>query len=355
MLNVKLDFMKAALYTQYQNPIQIETVNDPICAQGGVLIQVKATGICRSDWWGWQGNDSDIQLPHVPGHELAGEIIEVGADVKKWKKGDRVTVPFVGGCGRCTYCKSGNQQVCDHQFQPGFTAWGSFAEFVHIDYAEENIVRIPEAFSFVDTASLGCRFITSFRAVVHQARLQKGEWLAIHGCGGVGLSALLIAKSLGAKVIAIDISNNKLAFAKSLGADHCLLAESKTELISAILEITHDGAHVSMDALGLAETCINSIYSLRKRGRHVQIGLMEGAKLDVPLPMNRITGHELEIYGSHGMQASKYSEVFALIEMGKLSPHKLVTDIVDLSTGIEILMQLDEQPPLGIAVIEMNS
>lgn len=347
--------MIAAIYDQYQNPILIENVNDPICEKGGVIIQVKATGICRSDWWGWQGNDSDIQLPHVPGHELAGEILEVGADVRKWKKGDRVTVPFVGGCGKCAYCKSGNQQVCDHQFQPGFTAWGSFAEFVHIDYADENIVRIPEALSFVDTASLGCRFITSFRAVVHQARLQKGEWLAIHGCGGVGLSALLIAKSIGAKVIAIDISSSKLEFAKSLGADSCLLADSKTDLPGSVQEISGGGAHVSMDALGLAETCLNSIHSLRKRGRHVQVGLMEGAHLDVALPMNRITGHELEIYGSHGMQASKYSEIYSLIEEGKLEPGKLVTDVVDLASGVDILMDLDERPPLGIAVIEMGS
>jgi alcohol dehydrogenase len=346
--------MKAAIYHQFKHPIQLETIADPACSPSGVMIQVKATGICRSDWWGWQGNDSDIQLPHVPGHELAGIIVEAGSQVKKWKRGDRVTVPFVGGCGKCGYCKSGNQQVCDHQFQPGFTAWGSFAEYVFIDYADENLVRIPEGMSFIDAASLGCRFITAFRAIVHQARIKDNEWLAIHGCGGVGLSALLIGKALGANVIAVDVSINKLEFALTLGADLSINAQSCSNVLEEIHAHTNGGAHVSMDALGLKETCLQSILSLRKRGRHIQVGLLEGDQPEIPLPMNLIIGKELEIYGSHGMQASKYHEIYSLINQGKLDPGKLVTDVLDLEKGIDILMHMDESPPLGIGVIEMS-
>jgi alcohol dehydrogenase len=343
--------MKAALYKKFKGPILVQDVKDPSCAPGGVVVEVKATGICRSDWWGWQGNDSDIHLPHVPGHELAGVLVEIGSDVKKWKVGDRVTVPFVGGCGRCTYCLNGQQQICDHQFQPGFTAWGSFAEYVAIDFADENLVLLPDEMSFVDAASLGCRFITAYRALVYQGRLQESEFVSVYGCGGVGLSAILIAKAIGARVLAVDISDRKLEFASDLGAD-VIINSNETAAPEEIREITRGGCHVSMDALGLGLTCQQSIMSLRKQGRHIQVGLMEGEDLNVEIPMNHITGWELELYGSHGMQATKYPEIFKLIEKGLLAPGRLVSNTVTLEKGVQILEDMENQPPLGIAVID---
>jgi len=183
-----------------------------------VVIKVMATGLCLSDWHGWMGHDPDIRLPHVPGHELAGVIMVTGKDVTRWKVGDAVTLPFVCGCGTCPQCISGNHQVCDHQFQPGFTHWGSFAEYVAIDRADINLVRVPESLDFVTTASLGCRFATAFRAVAAQGKVAAGQWVAVHGCGGVGLSAIMIASALGANVIGIDIDDKKLDLARSLGA-----------------------------------------------------------------------------------------------------------------------------------------
>src|SRR5512135_1044371 len=199
--------MRAAIYRAFQGPITIEQVPDPAVPDDGVVIQVKANGICRSDWHGWMGHDSDIHLPHVPGHELAGVIAEVGKNVRRWKPGDRVTVPFAVGCGACPQCLSGNQQICDNYFQPGFTAWGSFAEYVAIRYADTNLVRLPEEMDFVESASLGCRFITAFRAVVAQGRVMPGEWVVVHGCGGLGLAAVMIASAMGANVMAVDIND----------------------------------------------------------------------------------------------------------------------------------------------------
>ena len=155
--------MKAVIYRDFRVTPKIETVSDPAPGNDGVVIKVMASGVCRSDWHGWQGHDPDIELPHVPGHEFAGTVAAVGKDVAKWKVGDRVTVPFVGGCGHCDECRSGNHQVCDHQFQPGFTHWGSFAEYVAIHYADVNLVRLPEEMNFTTAASLGCRFATSFQ------------------------------------------------------------------------------------------------------------------------------------------------------------------------------------------------
>ncbi len=174
--------------------------------------------MCLSDWHGWQGHDADIVLPHVPGHELAGEIVETGNDVKNFKVGDRVTVPFVGGCGSCYQCTTGNHQVCDHQSQPGFTHWGSFAEYTKLDYADVNLVRLPEQISDETASILGCRFITSFRAVVEQGDVKGGEIVAVHGCGGVGLSAIMIATALGASVIAIDINEEALQKGAEFGS-----------------------------------------------------------------------------------------------------------------------------------------
>ncbi|MDV9177492.1 alcohol dehydrogenase catalytic domain-containing protein, partial [Streptomyces sp. W16] len=177
--------MKAVVFEQYGEPAEVRDVPDPHPAAHGVTVRVKATGLCRSDWHGWQGHDPDITLPHIPGHELAGVVETVGARVTDWRPGDRVTVPFVCACGTCGACASGNQQVCERQTQPGFTHWGSFAQYVALDHADVNLVAMPEGMSFATAASLGCRFATAFRAVVQRGRVAAGEWVAVHGCGGV--------------------------------------------------------------------------------------------------------------------------------------------------------------------------
>ena len=266
--------MKAVVYEAFSKPPRLMNVADPSPERHGVVIQVLGTGVCRSDWHGWKGHDPDIELPHVPGHELAGIVAEVGNDVTQWKVGDRVTVPFVGGCGACAECNSGNQQVCHTQFQPGFTHWGSFAEYVGIHQADLNLVALPESMDFATAASLGCRFATSFRAVVDQGKVSAGQWVAVHGCGGVGLSAVMIAQAIGANVIAIDISQDKLDLARALGAVATINAQCVADVAEAVLEITQGGAHVSLDALGHPTTCFNSINNLRRRGKHVQVGLM---------------------------------------------------------------------------------
>jgi alcohol dehydrogenase len=301
--------MKAAVYTEFSKPLSIQMVPDPAPSPGGVVIRVKATGLCRSDWHGWMGHDSDIRLPHVPGHELAGVIEATGKDVRRWQAGDRVTLPFVCGCGTCPQCTSGNHQVCDHQFQPGFTGWGSFAEFVAIDYADVNLVRLPEEINFVTAASLGCRFVTSFRAIVDQGRISAGQWVAVHGCGGVGLSAIMIANALGANVVAVDISDEKLEFARSIGASATVNAAKSANVVENVIDLTEGGAHISIDALGSPATCFNSVANLRKRGIHVQVGLMLADHRHPAIPMDKVIANELEIRGSHGMQAYKYADL----------------------------------------------
>ncbi len=342
--------MKAVIYNEYQGPLTIERVKDPQPGPEAVVIEVKATGLCLSDWHGWMGHDTDIVLPHVPGHELAGTIVSKGELVNKWKIGDRVTVPFVGGCGKCDYCYSGNQQVCDNQFQPGFTAWGSFAEFVRIDYADINLVALPDYMSFEEAASLGCRFITAYRGVRHQGQLKKGQFIAIHGCGGVGLSAIQIAKGIGAKIIALDITDAKCEMAKELGADYAINT-MKTNTVEAIKDYSKGGVDVSLDALGSATTCLNSINCLRKRGKHIQIGLMTGEEAHPAIPMSTVIANELEILGSHGMQAHAYTEMFQFIKEKEINLSSLITETIALEEVPFRLPLLFKEPSLGISVI----
>jgi alcohol dehydrogenase len=344
--------MRAMYYEQFGAAPEIRTLPDPTPTNAGVVISVKATGLCRSDWHGWMGHDPDIRLPHVPGHELAGTIAAVGRDVRRFKVGDRVTVPFVSGCGHCMECRSGNQQVCEEQFQPGFTHWGSFAEYVAVDYADQNLVHLPEEISYETAASLGCRFATSFRAVVDQGRLQGGEWLAVHGCGGVGLSAIMIGAALGANVVAIDIAEDKLALAKALGATVAIDSRSVADVSEAVREVTGGGAHVSVDALGHPQTCCNSILNLRRRGRHVQVGLMLADHATPAIPMARVIAHELEIYGSHGMQSWRYDAMLRMILSGKLSPDRLIGRRITLSEAAPALATMDSFRENGISIID---
>ncbi|MFN3161445.1 MAG: zinc-dependent alcohol dehydrogenase family protein [Rubinisphaera brasiliensis] len=344
--------MKAVVFREFAQPPVVETVDDPTPTPLGVVLRVEATGVCRSDWHGWMGHDPDVQLPHVPGHELAGTIEAVGSQVTRWQGGERVTLPFVCGCGHCPECAAGQQQVCNFQFQPGFTGWGSFAEYVAIDYADGNLVAVPVEINSVTAASLGCRFATAFRAVVDQGKVTGGNWVAVHGCGGVGLSAVMIASALGANVIAVDINRDKLNFAASIGAAITLDATTCDDVPGEIQRLTNGGAHVSLDALGSPITCFNSVACLRKRGKHIQVGLMLADHKHPAVPMDRVIGWELEILGSHGMQAHRYPAMLAMIKAGQLHPEKLIGKTISLADAPAALTNMASFQDLGVTVVD---
>jgi D-arabinose 1-dehydrogenase-like Zn-dependent alcohol dehydrogenase len=344
--------MRAVVFERYGVPAEVRDVPDPAPAEHGVVVRVEATGLCRSDWHGWQGHDPDITLPHVPGHELAGVVESVGARVGNWAPGDRVTVPFVCACGTCAACASGDHQICERQTQPGFTHWGSFAQYVALDHADVNLVAIPDDLSYATAASLGCRFATAFRAVVQQGRLAAGEWVAVHGCGGVGLSAVMIAAASGARVVAVDVSARALDLARKFGAAECVDATGVADTAAAIRELTGGGAHLSLDALGSPVTCAASVNSLRRRGRHLQVGLLPSADGTTPVPMARAIALELELLGSHGMAAHTYPPMLELVRAGVLRPDLLVTSTIDLTATPAALAAMGTAPGAGVTVIE---
>jgi alcohol dehydrogenase len=348
--------MRAVSYSAYAEPPVVVDVADAVCPPGGVVIKVGATGVCRSDWHAWLGHDP-VPLPMIPGHELAGVVQTVGTGVSRWRAGDRVTVPFACGCGRCAQCAQGDTHVCPRQTQPGFTHWGSFAELVAIEAADTNLVVLPERLGFVEAASLGCRFATAHRAVVSQGRVAAGEWLAVHGCGGVGLSAVMIGAALGVRVVAVDVSDAALDAARELGATAVVRAAGleAPEVAAAIADVTAGGAHASIDALGSVSTLTASILSLRPRGRHLQVGLLLQDQGQTAVPMGRAIARELELLGVHGLPARDYPAMLALIETGAVNPARLVGRVIGLDEAPAALMAMSAPAAgAGMTVVDLG-
>ena len=342
--------MRAAVLHAFREPLSLEEVPEPRLPADGALVEVRATGLCRSDWHGWMGHDDSIALPHVPGHEFAGVVAEVGPEVRGIRPGDRVTAPFCCGCGACEPCRLGHTQICERDYQPGFTGWGSFAERVLVPVADLNCVPLPDELAFEAAAALGCRFMTAFAAVGERGRVRAGDWLAVHGCGGVGLSAIMLGRALGARVIAVDVAPGPLERARELGAEHALEAR---EAVAGIRELTGGGAHVSIDAIGSAATAAASVRCLRRRGRHVQVGLLVGEERGVggvPIPMAELISRELEIAGVHGMPVRGYPALLRLVASGAVDPARLIGRRIGLEEAGTALAAMD-RPAEGITVI----
>ncbi|WP_111765641.1 alcohol dehydrogenase catalytic domain-containing protein [Nakamurella deserti] len=344
--------MRAVVFDAYGATPTLRDVPPPVCPPDGVVVAVGATGVCRSDWHAWRGHDP-VAMPHVPGHELAGTVVEIGPLVGRLAVGDRVTVPFVCGCGRCGVCLAGDPQVCPDQRQPGFTDAGSFAELVALHAADHNVVRLPDTVDVVTAAALGCRFATAFRGLTVHGHPAPGSWVAVHGCGGVGLSAVMIAVALGCRVLAVDISAAALARAADLGAEIILDSTDLggADAVGAQIQRLTGGAEVSIDALGSQATAVASVLGLRRRGRHVQIGLLLGDRARPALPMDRVISWELSLHGSHGMAAADYPAMLALIEDGRLDPKRLVGRQITLDEAGAALAAMDAPQADGMTVV----
>jgi alcohol dehydrogenase len=343
--------MRALVYDQVGERPSIRAVAIPECPPDAALVRVEATGVCRSDWHAWRGHDP-VPLPIIPGHEFAGTVAEVGAEVSRFAPGDRVTAPFVNGCGHCEWCLRGDAQVCPEQTQPGFTRNGSFAQYVVVTAADTNLVALPDAVGTDAAAALGCRFATAFRALTVHGRVRPGDEVAVFGCGGVGLSAVLIATALGARVTAVDISDAALDRARDLGATQGIRSDGDAaDLERAVLDATGGGAHVTVDALGSADTAASAVRSLRRRGTHVQVGLMLGAAALAPLPWDRVIAWELSVIGSHGMSARDYPAMLDLIVEGRLDPAALIGSVTDLEGAVDALVAMDAPQPASAGIV----
>ncbi|MCP3971231.1 MAG: zinc-dependent alcohol dehydrogenase family protein [Rhodobacteraceae bacterium] len=342
--------MRAAVLKKYREPLEITEVPEPDCPADGVILKVLACGVCRSDWHAWSGADPDVSLPHIPGHEFCGVVAQAGPDVTQWQTGDRVIAPFILACGQCPDCQAGHQTICATQVVPGFTVPGAFAERIAVPWADVNLTRLPARMDPALAAALGCRVTTAWHALTGRAALQPGEWLAVWGTGGVGLSAMLLGRALGARVVVVDNVAAKLDYAQDLGADAAIDA-STGDPVAHVLQVTGGGAHVAVEALGTSTTTCNAMLSLRKLGRMVQIGMPAGDHTEMTLPMDAVYSGQLALYGTRGMPAHRYPSLLSLIEAGQVDLNPLIARRVSLSDVSAELAAFDGPAPPGVAVI----
>jgi D-arabinose 1-dehydrogenase-like Zn-dependent alcohol dehydrogenase len=347
--------MKAAVIEQFGKPLKVHNDwSDPECGPRDAIIKVEACGICRSDHTLWNGGYPWMELvpvlPAVLGHEYCGVVEEVGSEVAGFKRGDRVVSPFGHACGDCEFCNAGHQNVCANIQIPSMHYTGGYAGLTKVANADVNLVKVPDAISFPEAAGMGCRFVTSYHGVVDQAAVQRGEWVAVFACGGVGLAAVNIAAALGANVIAVSRNEKKLELAKQLGASHIVTAGP--DAANEIVEFTGGGAHVSVDALGAAETSIPAIMSLRPRGRHLRLGGSNSKDQgQISIPVDVILFRELSFVGSFGMQAARFPEMLEMVESKRLSPGLLVGKTVTLEDASDVLASLGNYDTMAMSVI----
>jgi D-arabinose 1-dehydrogenase-like Zn-dependent alcohol dehydrogenase len=348
--------MKAARLVELGSPLVIDDVSEPDPGPRGAVVKVEFEGICRTDWHVWQGDWSWIglapALPVTMGHEFSGSVVAVGPEVTTIKVGDRVAVPFHEACGRCSYCRSGRTNLCDALEFVGISHDGGYAEYVNVLNADLNCVPLPDAVSFDSAAALGCRFMTAWHALQHQAGLRGGEWLAVHGVGGIGLSAVQIGTALGAGVIAVDIDDRKLAAAREQGAAATVNAR-QVDVVEAVKEATAGGAHVALGGLGTASLVNAALMSLRKGGRLVQVGLTSKEEQGiVGIPLDELIEAELTIVGSVGNPHIHLPALLRLVGEGRLDPAALVTERIPLESAQGVLERMTSFDTIGFSLID---
>jgi propanol-preferring alcohol dehydrogenase len=264
--------MKAAILHEFKQRLSFEEVPRPEVGPGEVLIKVEACGVCHSDLHladgDWSQLSAIVKKPLILGHEIAGRVIEKSVDVRDLQIGDRVGVPWVHWtCGECEFCREGNENLCPKQKITGVTVDGGYAEFVKAPAS--HALKIPDGLSSVEAAPLFCAGVTVFRAL-KQARVTPGQRLAVFGVGGLGHLAVQIGRGLGADVTAIDISDEKLALAKSLGASTVLSAAST----SVVKELrSKGGVHIALVTSASRAAYDTAFSCVRPTGTLLVVGL----------------------------------------------------------------------------------
>ncbi len=314
--------MKAAVYYGPKRPLEIEDVQRPEPVENEVLVKVSACGVCHTDLhYIDHGVPTFKEPPLILGHEASGIIEEVGPCVSSWKAGDRVLIPAVLSCGRCSYCREGRENICQGMVMLGNNIDGAYAEYIKVP--SKDLVHLPEEIPIVEGAIIADAVSTPFHAVKNRAKVKPGETVVVFGCGGVGINVVQIAAVVGGMVIAVDIDDKKLALAKKMGAIECINANEVERVSKAVRKLTGGGgADLAMEVIGKPATMEEAFNCIKTGGRLCIVGYTNEK---ITLNAGRIMYREVTIMGSLGCRPVDYPVIVEMVKRGKIKIESLVT------------------------------
>lgn len=323
--------MKAAVLYEARQPLKIEDLYVPDVGDEDVLIKVVACGVCHTDLKVIEGRNG-FQPPTILGHEVAGIVEQIGARCTDFKAGDRVIVGMRYRCGRCRYCLSARENLCERRPAPPalkkldgtvVNRWnvGGFAEYVAVP--SYMVFKIPDGTPMEEASVVGCRVTTAYNAVKHRARLEPGDSALVIGCGGIGLNTLQFLKCFGAyPIIAVDIVEEKLVAAKQFGASHTIDARVE-DPVRAVIEITGGGVDKAFEAIGNPETADQVIQATRPGGTATIIGGLGSGPFTIS--SGRFVTREITITGVSSRRATDVEKVFQMAAQGRIELKSLIT------------------------------
>ncbi|QGA53722.1 alcohol dehydrogenase catalytic domain-containing protein [Sulfolobus sp. E5-1-F] len=361
--------MKAARLVEFQKPLKVEDLDVPKVGKGDVLLKVISCGICRSDWHLWRGDPALVaymqwsggKLPITQGHEVYGEVVEVGESVSRLKKGDRVVMPAssTGDNRTCKYCMEGNSNVCEHLVIAGYGIDGCFAEYMLVpERSVVDLVKVPDGIKAEWAALTSCGFATSWNAFTVKSNLKPGETVVIIGAGGMGLSGISIANALGAKVIAVDINERSLEKAKMLGSIETYRYSGKSEELNKIAEDImkkYGSVDVVYDTTGIPEAITPFLSLIRPQGTLLLAGLMMKGKEVFPLPADLVVAREIRIQGVLMLPAQKFDAIFNLMKEGRINLDPVIYKTISVDEINDAYKEMSEYKNAGRIIINKFS
>lgn len=338
--------MRAAVVHAFDQPLAIDTVPVPVPARGEVLIRLVASGVCHTDLHAARG-DWPVKptLPLIPGHEAVGDIVAIGPEVRGFAVGDRVGVPWLySACGRCEFCITGRETLCERQRNTGYSVQGGYAEYMvaRADY----VGRIPADMDPALAAPVLCAGVTTYKGL-KETEARPGQWVVISGIGGLGHLAVQYARAMGLRVIAVDVAPDKLALATRLGAE--LAIDASREDAVATVQRTVGGAHAALVTAVSTSAFDAAIGMLRRGGTCVLVGLPPGA---FPTPIFDVVLKRITIRGSIvGTRADLY-EALDMASRGGITVAYETRALEDINT---IFADLEEGRITGRIVLDFRT
>jgi 6-hydroxycyclohex-1-ene-1-carbonyl-CoA dehydrogenase len=341
--------MKAAVFHGPNQPLAIEQWPTPTIHSHEVLVKVAACGICHTDLhYIDHGVPTFKKPPLILGHEPSGIIAQVGKDVKNFKEGDRVLLPAVLTCGVCEYCRTGRENICSTMTMFGNNVDGAYAEYVAAP--GKDLFHLPNEIPLEEGSIIADAISTPYHAVKNRAEVRAGDTVVVLGCGGVGVNVVQVAAAFGGVVIAVDISDKKLEWAKKLGATYTVNPTRIENLGKEIKKMTGGGADIAIEAIGKPQTIEAAFGTLRKGGRLVVVGY---SAEDIKLSAAKVMYFEMEVRGSLGCRPVDYPKLIELCRIGKIKVKELVTQkfaLDKINDAFDLLRSHDENALRSIVV-----